>query len=104
MHLYAKTVTLGRTHWSETNRVMLRNRRIGCSVSGVIQFITKHDDYMNLEIGWRKDMIQSKNGIINILIGSLYQTQSRLLQLNLVVQFHYWLVHCAYIIPKVDFT
>ena len=47
--------------------------------------------YMNLEIGWRKDMIQSKSGIINILIGSLYQTQSRLLQLNLVVQFHYWL-------------
>ena len=35
-----KTVTLGRTHWSETNRVMLRNRRIGCSVSGVAQFIT----------------------------------------------------------------
>jgi ribonucleoside-triphosphate reductase len=39
-YLYAKTVTLGRTHWSETNRVMLRNRRIGCSVSGVAQFIT----------------------------------------------------------------
>jgi len=34
-YLYAKTVTLGRTHWPETNRVMLRNRRIGCSVSGV---------------------------------------------------------------------
>jgi adenosylcobalamin-dependent ribonucleoside-triphosphate reductase len=40
-YLYAKTVTLGKTHWSETNRVMLRNRRIGCSVSGVAQFITK---------------------------------------------------------------
>ena len=39
-YLYAKTVTLGRTHWSETNRVMLRNRRIGCSVSGIAQFIT----------------------------------------------------------------
>ena len=39
-YLYAKTVTLGKTHWSETNRVMLRNRRIGCSVSGVAQFIT----------------------------------------------------------------
>lgn len=36
--LYAKTVTLGRTQWPETNRVMLRNRRIGCSVSGVAQF------------------------------------------------------------------
>jgi adenosylcobalamin-dependent ribonucleoside-triphosphate reductase len=41
-YLYAKTVTLGRTHWADTNRVMLRNRRIGCSVSGVAQFITKH--------------------------------------------------------------
>ena len=61
--------------------------------------------YMNLEIGWRKDMILFKNGIINILIGWLYQTQSRLLQLNLVVQFHYWLVLLqVYIIPKVDFT
>ena len=41
-YLYAKTVTLGRTHWADTNRVMLRNRRIGCSVSGVAQFITNH--------------------------------------------------------------
>ena len=41
-YLYAKTVTLGKTHWPETNRVMLRNRRIGWSVSGVAQFITKH--------------------------------------------------------------
>ena len=41
-YLYAKTVTLGRTHWPETNRVMLRNRRIGCSVRGVAQFITKN--------------------------------------------------------------
>ncbi len=41
-YLYAKTVTLGKTHWPETNRVMLRNRRIGCSMSGVAQFITKH--------------------------------------------------------------
>ena len=40
-YLYAKTVTLGKTHWSDTNRVMLRNRRIGCSVSGVAQFITR---------------------------------------------------------------
>jgi len=39
-YLYAKTVTLGKTHWPETNRVMLRNRRIGCSVSGIAQFLT----------------------------------------------------------------
>ena len=38
-YLYAKTVTLGRTHWPATNRVMLRNRRIGCSISGIAQFI-----------------------------------------------------------------
>tara|TARA_B100000686_G_scaffold26069_1_gene25369 strand:+ start:5348 stop:7378 length:2031 start_codon:yes stop_codon:yes gene_type:complete len=38
-YLYAKTVTLGNTHWPETNRVMLRNRRIGCSMSGIAQFI-----------------------------------------------------------------
>ncbi|KAI3656320.1 hypothetical protein MP638_006524 [Amoeboaphelidium occidentale] len=38
-YLYAKTVTLGATHWPETNRVMLRNRRIGCSMSGIAQFL-----------------------------------------------------------------
>ena len=41
-YLYAKTVTLGKTHWPETNRVMLRNRRIGCSVSGIAQFVTQY--------------------------------------------------------------
>lgn len=40
-YLYAKTVTLGQSHWPETNRVMLRNRRIGCSMSGIVQFINK---------------------------------------------------------------
>ncbi|KJE97597.1 ribonucleotide reductase, variant [Capsaspora owczarzaki ATCC 30864] len=34
-YLYAKTVTLGQTHWPESNRVLLRNRRIGCSMSGI---------------------------------------------------------------------
>lgn len=38
-YLYAKTVTLGRTHWPETNSVLLRNRRIGTSMSGIAQFI-----------------------------------------------------------------
>jgi adenosylcobalamin-dependent ribonucleoside-triphosphate reductase len=42
-YLYAKTVTLGLTHCSNTNRVQLRNRRIGCSVSGVAQFLCKYD-------------------------------------------------------------
>jgi ribonucleoside-triphosphate reductase len=39
-YLYAKTVTLGRTHWPESNRVLLRNRRIGCSLSGIAQFLS----------------------------------------------------------------
>ncbi|KAJ2723939.1 hypothetical protein GGI07_002317 [Coemansia sp. Benny D115] len=40
--LYAKVVTLLPTHWEETNAVMLRNRRVGTSISGVTQFITRH--------------------------------------------------------------
>lgn len=41
-YLYAKTVTLGNTHWEETNEVMGRNRRIGCSISGVAQFVARN--------------------------------------------------------------
>jgi len=41
-YLYAKAVTLMPTHWPETNEVMQRNRRIGCSVSGVVQFAEEH--------------------------------------------------------------
>ena len=37
-YLYAKAVTLLPTHWPDTNEVMQRNRRIGCSMSGVAQF------------------------------------------------------------------
>lgn len=40
-YLYAKTVTLMATHWEETNAVMTRNRRIGCSQSGIIEAINK---------------------------------------------------------------
>jgi len=38
-YLFAKSVTLGTSHWPETNRVQLRNRRIGTSVSGIAQFL-----------------------------------------------------------------
>jgi ribonucleoside-triphosphate reductase len=41
-YLYAKTVTLIPTHDERTNAVMLRNRRIGMSQSGVMQSIAKH--------------------------------------------------------------
>jgi len=57
-YLYAKTVTLGKTHWPDTNRVMLRNRRIGCSVSGVAQFITNHG------LGELKDWLENGYDVI----------------------------------------
>jgi len=40
-YLYAKTVTLIPTHNPKTNQVMMRNRRIGCSMSGIIQAMVK---------------------------------------------------------------
>lgn len=40
-YLYAKTVTLVPTHDPRTNAVLNRNRRIGCSMSGIRQAITK---------------------------------------------------------------
>lgn len=41
-YLYAKTVTLLPTHWEETNSIMLRNRRIGTSMSGIANFADNH--------------------------------------------------------------
>jgi ribonucleoside-triphosphate reductase (thioredoxin) len=41
-YMYAKIVTLVATHDSRTNAVMQRNRRIGCSMSGIVQAINKH--------------------------------------------------------------
>jgi ribonucleoside-triphosphate reductase len=38
--LYAKLVTLGLPHWHDSIEVMARNRRIGCSISGIAQFIS----------------------------------------------------------------
>ncbi len=40
-YLYGKTVTLVNTHWPETNAIMLKNRRIGLSQSGVVQAFNK---------------------------------------------------------------
>jgi len=40
-YLYAKTVTLLPTHNSRSNQVMLRNRRIGLSQSGIVQAFSK---------------------------------------------------------------
>lgn len=41
-YLYAKTVTLIPTHSPKTNEVMLQNRRIGLSQSGIVQSINRH--------------------------------------------------------------
>ena len=41
-YLYAKTVTLAKTQWPETNAIMLKNRRIGLSMSGFIQACNIH--------------------------------------------------------------
>lgn len=41
-YLYSKTVTLSTTPWPRTNKVMLRNRRIGLSMSGIQQFVAQH--------------------------------------------------------------
>lgn len=40
-YLYGKSVTLVNTHWKETNAIMLKNRRIGTSLSGIIDTIVK---------------------------------------------------------------
>lgn len=38
-YLYGKAVTLMPTSWPESNEVMARNRRIGCSMSGLAEFV-----------------------------------------------------------------
>ena len=40
-YLYAKTVTLLPTPWPKTNAVMMRNRRIGTSMSGLADFVDR---------------------------------------------------------------
>lgn len=37
--LYAKTISTGDVHWKESNDVLHRNRRVGISMSGIVQFI-----------------------------------------------------------------
>ncbi len=41
-YLYAKSVTLLKTHNKDTNKVLLRNRRIGLSQTGIAQFLENH--------------------------------------------------------------
>lgn len=41
-YLYGKSVTLLATHWPETNAILLKNRRIGVSQSGIQDAFVKH--------------------------------------------------------------
>lgn len=40
--MYAKTVSLGLSHWPKTNEVVKRNRRIGTSITGITNFLVEH--------------------------------------------------------------
>lgn len=48
-YLYAKSVTLINTHWKETNAVMLKNRRMGISQTGIIEAFVKHGRHTMLK-------------------------------------------------------
>ncbi len=48
-YLYAKTVTLLPTHNERTNAIMLRNRRIGLSQSGIIESFERHGRHTHFE-------------------------------------------------------
>lgn len=48
-YLYGKSVTLLKTHWPKTNRIMKRNRRIGTSQSGIIQFLEKYGTHAYID-------------------------------------------------------
>ncbi len=48
-YLYAKTVTLVPTHNERTNAIMLRNRRIGLSQSGIVESFERHGRRTHLE-------------------------------------------------------
>jgi adenosylcobalamin-dependent ribonucleoside-triphosphate reductase len=52
-YLFAKTITLTNTHWEDTNRVMLRNRRIGLSLTGLAQFVSENN--MNTLKTWMEE-------------------------------------------------
>lgn len=41
-YLYGKTITLTNSSCVQTNREMLKNRRVGVSLSGIQQFLAKH--------------------------------------------------------------
>lgn len=50
--LYGKIVTTIKTHWAETNSIIEKNRRIGLSLSGIVNFISKYNK--DVLIDWCK--------------------------------------------------
>lgn len=60
-YLYAKSVTLIPTHDQRTNAVIMRNRRIGTGVTGIIQAFNKHGkrnvlSWLDKGYGYLKDL------------------------------------------------
>jgi adenosylcobalamin-dependent ribonucleoside-triphosphate reductase len=48
-YLYAKTVTLVNTHVKVTNAVMLKNRRMGISQTGIVEAFVRHGKYKMID-------------------------------------------------------
>jgi len=68
--LYSKTVTLLPTHYDKTNDVMLRNRRIGVSISGVAQFLgDRSRDELKLWLETGYDKIKEYDNIFSDYFG-----------------------------------
>lgn len=67
-YLYAKTVTLIPTHDHKTNTVVMRNRRIGCSMSGIVQAVQKFGrrkfftDFCDAGYGYLRELDKKYSG------------------------------------------
>ena len=75
----------------ETNRVMLRNRRIGCSMSGIAQF-EANQGLGQLQAWMDKGYAHIQTLDETIQIGWLFLVPSRQLLSNHQEQFHCWQV------------
>jgi len=92
-YLYSKAVTLLATNWQETNSVINKNRRIGCSISGIqeafvkfgrketlewldqaYEYITyldkKYSDWLGIPRSIRKTTVKP-SGTVSLLAGAL---------------------------------
>lgn len=46
-YYFGKIVSLGESHFPETSKVQRKNRRIGISISGISQFLSRNDDIIS---------------------------------------------------------